>query len=265
MHLHGSRVRTARARAGMVVVAVAVAVGLAACSTSTPAATKKAAAYAQRANLGAQDLPSGWSPQGAATNSTGTSSTLTPPQHKSVHALLATLPSSCRVLDATFTASLVSGPPIGTVAQNQAQFSSANDGNSVISSTVVVFGSAKGAQTTFAYYGAPTFAPCLQAFLTATLKQIFTLSAVQVTVAPVPVATPPPAGVSATAFTVDQTGKHQGAQAQVSASKEEVVQSGSAMAFVQVAAGVTSLPPDAVTVFDQAASTVAHNLVPPPS
>ena len=153
---------------------------------------------------------------------------------------------------------------MGTIAQSQAQFSSASDGNAQISSTVAVFGNLARSHSTYALYAAPSFTNCLQRFLHATLEKVFNLSnaSVTVTTAPTPI---PPIGVKTTAFSVSQSGAHVGSQSNVSVSDEMVVQSGKALAFVEVQSATTSLPPDALNVFYEAAAKVVHRLVPPPS
>jgi hypothetical protein len=239
------------------------AVLLAACSTAIAPATKQAQGYAASRNLKLLDLPSGWSSQGPATNSSGsTASTLSDSQTKSAKTLLASLPASCRVLDSTFKASLVGAPPVGTTAQNEAKFTSASDGNAAITSTVVVFATLKDSQSTYGLYSAATFPQCLQEFLLATLK--LTLTGAKAVVAVAPTAAPP-SGVQTTAFTVFQSGRPSGSQAQVSTAEEAVIQSGKAMAFLEVGGATTSLPVDAQNVFNQSVSVVEHRLVPPPA
>ncbi len=244
--------------------AVAVMLGLAACSTAVPTATRQAQAYAQSANLKLLDLPAGWSAVGKPTNSSVTSSTLNGTQSKTVHSLLSGLPAQCRSLDATFTASLVSAPPVTAIAQNQAQFTSASDGNAQISSAVAVFASLERSNSTYALYSAPSFTSCLQQFLHDTLVRVFSLSSAQVSVTTVPTPTPS-AGVEATAFSVSQSGASTGSQTKVSAAEEVVMQSGKAMAFVEAQAASTSLPADALTVLGQSVAVVEHRLVPPPA
>ena len=263
MHLPRLDGRTSGSRRIRSIGLVASAVLVTACSTAVPAATKQAQAYTQQANLKLLDLPSGWSSQGPASNSL-TTSTLSQSQSKTVHSLLSGLPAICRPLDATFTASLVGAPPVGTIAQSQSQFSSASDGNAQISSTVAVFANLARSRSTYALYATPSFSNCLQQFLRATLTKVFNLSSASVTVttSPTPV---PPTGVKTTAFSVAQSGAHVGSQSNVSVSDEMVIQSGKAMAFVEVQSATTSLPPDALNVFYESAAKVVHRLVSPPS
>jgi hypothetical protein len=264
MQLPGYRGHPTPFRWTIPLVLVVATATLGACSSGASPATKKAQTYAANSNLKLLDLPSGWSSQGTPTNSSGTVSTLSDTRAKSVNALLATLPTSCRVLDSTFKASLVGAPPVGSTAQNEAKFTSASDGNAQITSTVVVFGNLQKSQGTFGLYATPTFTQCLQGFLMGTLDKLFNLSASHVTVAVAPTATSP-SGVQATAFTVSESGARSGSQTQVSVGQEVVMQSGKAVAFLQVGGAVTSLPVDALNVFNQSVSVVEHRLVVPPS
>lgn len=240
------------------------AVVLAACGSATPLATRQAQAYAESANLKPTDLPTSWSTKGSSNSMSVTAVTMNSSEANVVNPLLAGLPASCHPLDPTFIGSLLSSPPIGSLVQNQIQFTSATDSNSVLTSVLAVFGTLSRAQARYALYAAPTFASCLELFLHATLVKIFsyTEATVSVTTQPTP---PPPAGVEATAFSVAQSASKPGSKTQVSIADEVVIQAGRAVAFVEMQNASTSLPPDAVTALGQSVSLVEHRMVPPPS
>ncbi len=252
----------ARFGAGALAGAV-LAVAAGGCGSSPSPATRQAQAYAAGRNLRLADLPEGWTPHGAAVDgSSATASTLAPSQEPTLRSLLAGLPASCRPFEGTFTESLLGAPPKGTLAENQVEFTSAADGGAVISSTVAVFGTVASATAHGAIWTAPQFSPCLQAFLTATSRDLSGMSGVQVSVSSAETAVPP-AGVEATTFSVAQSGARPGGQTEVSVAQEAVLRAGRAMAFVEVESATTSLPVDAVNVFYRSVTAVEHRLVPP--
>ena len=255
---------SAVARWTAVGLSVMVGLVLAGCGASASPQVKAAAYYAQQANLTKLDLPAGWTSQPPVSSSASSASNLTAAQTKAVHALITSLPADCQSLSSTFVASLENAPPVGSVAQNQAQFSSASDGNAIISSTVAVFATLARSQATYALYAAPTFPACLQTFLRQVLVQVSGLTVHAVTVTPVP--TPVPVtGVQALALEVSQSASKTGSQTDVSTATEVVMQSGRAMAFVEEESNSTALPADTQTNFDTSVSTVAKRLVPPPA
>src|SRR5581483_4836295 len=132
----------------------------------------------------------------------------------------------------------------------------------VLSSTVAVFASVASATAHGSLWASPSFAPCLQAFLTATSRQLSGMSGVQVSVSGAETAVPP-TGVQATTFSVTQSGARPGAQTEVSVAEEAVLRAGRTMAFVEVESATTSLPVDALNQFYRSVATVEHRLLPP--
>jgi hypothetical protein len=250
----------------MSIVAMALAVGALSAGCSAPAspAIRTAQRYTQVTNLRQLDLPSGWTSQ---SSSSGSSSirpqSLTASQMKTTDTIVSSLPFVCRGLKSLFVASLESAPPAGSVAQNQVQFTSATDGNTVISSTIVVFPTLSDAGSTDALFSAPSFPGCLQGFLQQALVRFFNMTVQTETIVSLPPPTTP-VGVLATALSVTQAASRSGSQTNESVTHQAVMQSGRAMAFVDEQSDTTDLPADAQTVFDLAVSIVAHRMSTPP-
>jgi hypothetical protein len=253
---------------------VTLSVILAACgSTATPAAKPVSPAikhdqrYAVQANLKTADLPSGWTeqPSGSSAPVIGLSTA----QTTSVNTIMAKLPSACRSLKETFIGSLESAPPVDSVVQNVAQFSSPKSSAGSLSSTVAVYASLPAATVTYGLYAEPAFTSCLEGFLRGALVQIFQEKIQQETITAVPALTVP-SGVSATAFSVasrvTQTSGNTGngeTQKAVTVSQETVLLSGRSLAFVVAENGSSTMPAATQAAYQQAVATVASKLLPP--
>jgi hypothetical protein len=247
---------------------------LAACG-STPASVAKSVSpavkqdqrYAAKANLKVTDLPSGWT--GQASGSSAPVVGLSAAQTTSVDTVMATLPSACQSLEPTFIGSLESAPPVDSVVQNLAQFTSPKSTAGSLSSTVAVYASLPAATTTYGLYAGPSFTSCLEGFLRGALVRIFQETVQQETIVAVPAVTVP-AGVSATAFSVtsrvSQTSSNTGngeTEKAITVSQETVLQSGRSLAFVVAEKGSATMPAATQTAYQQAVATVASNLLPP--
>jgi hypothetical protein len=253
---------------------LALSVVLVACG-STPAPAAKPASpaiqqdqrYAVQANLKAADLPSGWTEQPSSSSAPVVG--LSTAQTTSVDTIMATLPSACQSLRETFIGSLESAPPVDSVVQNLAQFSSPKSTAGSLSSTVAVYASVPAATTTYRLYAGSSFTSCLEGFLRGALVQIFQEKIQQESITAVPAVSVPP-GVSATAFSVasrvTQTSSNTGngeSQKAVTVSQETVLLSGRSVAFVVAETGSSTMPAATQGAYQQAATTVASRLLPP--